>query len=113
MKPEHHNNCSLRRAEKNLSALQDIENIVAKIARIPAKNISSSDKDVMKNLERNLKMVVFGQDQAITTLGSAIKMARSGLGEIQQPVGSFLFAGPTGVAKPKLPDSLQGSWGSS
>lgn len=96
---------------KKSIGVPDIENIVAKIARIPAKNISSSDKDVMKNLERNLKMVVFGQDEAITTLSSAIKMARSGLGEIQQPVGSFLFAGPTGVGKTEITRQLAGIMG--
>jgi len=96
---------------KKSIGVTDIENIVAKIARIPAKNISSSDKDVMKNLERNLKMVVFGQDEAITTLSSAIKMARSGLGEIQQPVGSFLFAGPTGVGKTEITRQLAGIMG--
>jgi ATP-dependent Clp protease ATP-binding subunit ClpA len=85
--------------------------MVAKIARIPAKNITSSDKDVMKNLERNLKMVVFGQDEAINTLSSAIKMARSGLGNIQQPVGSFLFAGPTGVGKTEITKQLAGIMG--
>ena len=98
------------RRKKSIS-VTDIENIVAKIARIPAKNISSSDKDVMKNLERNLKMVVFGQDEAISTLSSAIKMARSGLGEIQQPVGSFLFAGPTGVGKTEITRQLAGIMG--
>ncbi len=96
---------------KKSIGVTDIENIVAKIARIPAKNISSSDKDVMKNLERNLKMVVFGQDEAISTLSSAIKMARSGLGEIQQPVGSFLFAGPTGVGKTEITRQLAGIMG--
>ncbi len=96
---------------KKSIGVTDIENIVAKVARIPAKNISSSDKDVMKNLERNLKMVVFGQDEAISTLSSAIKMARSGLGEIQQPVGSFLFAGPTGVGKTEITRQLAGIMG--
>ncbi len=100
----------ISRRKKSIG-VTDIENIVAKVARIPAKNISSSDKDVMKNLERNLKMVVFGQDEAITTLSSAIKMARSGLGEIQQPVGSFLFAGPTGVGKTEITRQLAGIMG--
>ena len=91
---------------KKLIGVNDIENIVAKVARIPAKNVSTSDKDVMLNLERNLKMVVFGQDEAIDTLASAIKMARSGLGNPQQPIGAFLFAGPTGVGKTEVTRQL-------
>jgi ATP-dependent Clp protease ATP-binding subunit ClpA len=93
------------RRKKTIS-VTDIENIVAKIARIPAKSVSTSDKDTMKNLERNLKMVVFGQDQAIETLASAIKMSRSGLGNMQQPIGAFLFAGPTGVGKTEVTRQL-------
>jgi ATP-dependent Clp protease ATP-binding subunit ClpA len=96
---------------KKTIGVTDIENIVAKIARIPAKNVTSSDKDVMKNLERNLKMVVFGQDLAISTLSTAIKMARSGLGSPQQPVGAFLFAGPTGVGKTEITKQLAGIMG--
>ena len=91
---------------KKTIGVTDIENIVAKVARIPAKNVSTSDKDIMKNLERNLKMVVFGQDEAIATLASAIKMARSGLGNPQQPIGAFLFAGPTGVGKTEVTRQL-------
>ncbi len=82
--------------------ITDVENIVARIARIPPKTISISDKDVLKKLDRNLKMVVFGQNQAIDTLSSAIMMSRSGLGNTQRPVGSFLFAGPTGVGKTEV-----------
>jgi len=96
---------------KKTIGVTDIENIVARIARIPAKNVTSSDKDVMKNLERNLKMVVFGQDEAISTLSTAIKMARSGLGNPQQPVGAFLFAGPTGVGKTEITKQLAGIMG--
>ncbi|MCH8263156.1 MAG: ATP-dependent Clp protease ATP-binding subunit ClpA [Proteobacteria bacterium] len=96
---------------KKTIGVTDIENIVARIARIPAKNVTSSDKDVMKNLERNLKLVVFGQDEAISTLSTAIKMARSGLGNPQQPVGSFLFAGPTGVGKTEITKQLAGIMG--
>jgi len=96
---------------KKTIGVTDIENIVARIARIPAKNVTSSDKDVMKNLERNLKMVVFGQDEAISTLSTAIKMARSGLGNPQQPVGAFLFAGPTGVGKTEVTKQLAGIMG--
>ena len=84
---------------KKTVGVGDIEEIVAKIARIPPKSVSTSDRDVLKNLERDLKMVVFGQDNAISTLAAAIKMTRSGLGNVEKPIGSFLFAGPTGVGK--------------
>ena len=86
--------------------VEDVELIVAKMARIPAKSVSASDRDVLKHLERNLKLVIFGQDQAITALSSAIKMARSGLREEQKPVGSYLFAGPTGVGKTEVTRQL-------
>jgi ATP-dependent Clp protease ATP-binding subunit ClpA len=91
---------------KKTVGVNDIENIVAKVARIPPKTVNSTDKDVMKNLERNLKMVVFGQDNAIETLSSAIKMARTGLGNPQTPIGAFLFAGPTGVGKTEVTRQL-------
>ena len=91
---------------KKTIGVHDIENIVAKVARIPAKTVNSSDKGVMKNLERNLKMVVFGQDQAIETLATAIKTSRSGLGNPQTPIGAFLFAGPTGVGKTEVTRQL-------
>ena len=84
----------------------EIEFIVARMARIPAKQVSASDKDVLRNLDRNLKMVVFGQDEAIDTLSSAIKMARSGLGNPDKPIGCFLFAGPTGVGKTEVTRQL-------
>jgi len=84
----------------------DIENIVARIARIPPKSVSTSDKDVLRNLDRDLKMTVFGQDSAIDTLATAIKMARSGLGNPQKPIGNFLFAGPTGVGKTEVTRQL-------
>ncbi|MFZ9709302.1 MAG: AAA family ATPase, partial [Steroidobacteraceae bacterium] len=83
-----------------------IEEVVARIARIPAKTVSSNDKEVLRNLERNLKLVIFGQDRAVETLSSAIKMARSGLGDTRKPVGSFLFAGPTGVGKTEVTRQL-------
>jgi ATP-dependent Clp protease ATP-binding subunit ClpA len=83
-----------------------IEDVVARIARIPPKTVSSSDRDVLRNLERNLKLVIYGQDRAIETLSSAIKMSRSGLGDQQKPVGSFLFAGPTGVGKTEVTRQL-------
>ena len=84
----------------------DIEEMIAKIARIPSKTVSTSDKDTLKNLERDLKLVVFGQDEAIGTLSSAIKMSRSGLGTDEKPIGSFLFAGPTGVGKTEVSKQL-------
>jgi ATP-dependent Clp protease ATP-binding subunit ClpA len=91
---------------KNLIDVEEIETIVAKMARIPAKQVSSSDKDVLQHLERNLKMVIFGQDPAIETLSSAIKLARSGLANPDKPIGNFLFAGPTGVGKTEVTKQL-------
>ena len=84
----------------------DIEQIIAKMARIPEKSVSASDKEVLKNLGRNLKMVVFGQDKAIETLNDAILLSRSGLGAEAKPIGSFLFAGPTGVGKTEVTQQL-------
>ena len=84
----------------------DIENIVAKMARIPEKSVSSNEKDSLKNLDRNLKLVVFGQDKAIDELSSVIRLSRAGLGNEEQPVGSFLFAGPTGVGKTEITQQL-------
>jgi len=84
----------------------EIEEIVAKVARIPPKTVSTSDREVLQHLERDLKMVVFGQDEAIATLATAIKMARSGLGTTEKPIGSFLFAGPTGVGKTEVTRQL-------
>ena len=83
-----------------------IENVVARIARIPPKNVSLSDRDVLKNLERNLKLTIFGQDKAIEALSASIKMSRSGLGDQRKPVGSFLFSGPTGVGKTEVTRQL-------
>jgi ATP-dependent Clp protease ATP-binding subunit ClpA len=83
-----------------------VENIVAKMARIPPKSVSASDKDVLKTLERDLKLTIFGQDKAIKALSSAIKMSRSGLNEDAKPIGSFLFAGPTGVGKTEVTRQL-------
>jgi len=89
----------------------DIESIVAKMARIPEKSVSSSEKDSLKTLDRNLKMVVFGQDHAIDELTSVIRLSRAGLGNEQKPVGSFLFAGPTGVGKTEVTQQLAKSLG--
>jgi ATP-dependent Clp protease ATP-binding subunit ClpA len=86
--------------------VRHIEDVVARMARIPAKSVSSSDREVLKNLERNLKLVIFGQDKAIEALSAAIKMARSGLGDQRKPTGSFLFAGPTGVGKTEVTRQL-------
>jgi ATP-dependent Clp protease ATP-binding subunit ClpA len=86
--------------------VSDIEQIIAKIARIPEKSVSSSDKEVLKNLGRNLKMVVFGQDKAIDILSDAIQLSRSGLGDETKPIGNFLFAGPTGVGKTEVTQQL-------
>ena len=83
-----------------------IENIIAKMARIPPKSVSASDKDVLKTLERDLKLTIFGQDKAIQALGAAIKMARSGLTDEGKPIGSFLFSGPTGVGKTEVTRQL-------
>jgi len=89
----------------------DIESIVAKMARIPEKSVSSTEKDSLKTLDRNLKMVVFGQDHAIDELTSVIRLSRAGLGNEQKPVGSFLFAGPTGVGKTEVTQQLAKSLG--
>ncbi|MEE8342885.1 MAG: ATP-dependent Clp protease ATP-binding subunit ClpA [Gammaproteobacteria bacterium] len=91
---------------KKTIGVVDIENIVAKMARVPPKSVSSTDKDALRNLARDLKLVVFGQDEAIEVLASAIKMSRSGLGSEERPIGSFLFAGPTGVGKTEVTRQL-------
>ncbi len=93
------------RRKKNIG-VREIENIVASMARIPPKQVSSSDKEQLGKLEQHLKQVIFGQDEAIETLAAAIKMSRSGLGEEHRPIGSFLFAGPTGVGKTELTRQL-------
>ncbi len=91
---------------KRLLDEHDIETIVAHMARIPPKQVSRSDRDALRNLERDLKLTVFGQNEAIDALSSAIKMSRSGLGEEEKPIGSFLFAGPTGVGKTEVTRQL-------
>ncbi len=92
--------------QRKVIGKSDIEDIVARIARIPARNVSHSDRSALKTLERDLKAVVFGQDKAIEALSAAIKMARSGLGHPQKPIGSFLFSGPTGVGKTEVARQL-------
>ena len=91
---------------KTLIGVTEIEEIVAKIARIPAKSVSSNDVDKLANLEKNLKMLVFGQDEAISVLASAIKLSRAGLRDAQKTIGAFLFAGPTGVGKTEVTRQL-------
>ncbi|BBB26290.1 ATP-dependent Clp protease ATP-binding subunit ClpA [Amphritea japonica] len=86
--------------------VREVEVVVAKIARIPAKSVSASDKEQLKKLDSNLKMVVLGQDEAINTLSAAIKLSRAGLNEPNKPVGSFLFSGPTGVGKTEVTTQL-------
>ena len=92
--------------QKKVITNKEIEEIVAKIAKIPPKNISNDDKHALKNLERDLKAVIFGQDKAIENLASAIKMTRSGLGMPNKPIGNFLFSGPTGVGKTEVARQL-------
>ena len=92
--------------QKKVITKHEIEEIVARIARVPAQSVNTDDRTQLKNLERNLKSVVFGQDKAIDALASAIKMARSGLGNPQKPTGCFLFSGPTGVGKTEVARQL-------
>jgi ATP-dependent Clp protease ATP-binding subunit ClpA len=91
---------------KKIISKTEVEEIVAKIARIPPANVSNDDRGKLKTLERDLKNVVFGQDKAIDMLASAVKMARSGLGKGDKPIGSFLFSGPTGVGKTEAAKQL-------
>ncbi|MFE8071625.1 ATP-dependent Clp protease ATP-binding subunit ClpA [Marinobacteraceae bacterium S3BR75-40.1] len=91
---------------KKVIGVSAIEDVVATIARIPPKSVSSNDKDVLRNLERDLKMTVFGQDEAIQSLSTAIKLARAGLKSPEKPEGAFLFAGPTGVGKTEVTRQL-------
>ena len=92
-------------------SVHDVEAIVAKMARIPPKKVSRNDRESLRTLERDLKLVIFGQDPAIETLSSAIKMSRSGLGDPDRPIGCFLFAGPTGVGKTEVTRQLANSLG--
>jgi ATP-dependent Clp protease ATP-binding subunit ClpA len=92
--------------QKKVIGKTEIEEIIAKIARIPPRSVSTDDRSALANLDRDLKAVVFGQDQAIDALAAAIKMARSGLGNPQKPIGNFLFSGPTGVGKTEVARQL-------
>ncbi|MGQ0750305.1 MAG: ATP-dependent Clp protease ATP-binding subunit ClpA [Betaproteobacteria bacterium] len=92
--------------QKRVIGKHEIEDIIAKITRIPAQTVSTDDRNALRNLDRDLKAVVFGQDRAIDALSAAIKMARSGLGNPQKPIGSFLFSGPTGVGKTEVARQL-------
>ncbi len=91
---------------KKVVGVNDIESVIAKIARIPPKTVSSDDKEVLQKLEQNLQMVVFGQDKAISSLATSIKLARAGLKTGDKPIGSFLLAGPTGVGKTEVTRQL-------
>ncbi len=92
--------------QKKVITPREIEDIVAKIARVPAKTVANDERNALKNLDRDLKAVVFGQEKAIDALAAAIKMTRSGLGNPQKPIGSFLFSGPTGVGKTEVARQL-------
>ncbi len=96
---------------KKVIGVGDIETVIAKIARIPPKTVSTDDKNTLKKLEKNLQMVVFGQDEAISSLATSIKLARAGLRSGDKPIGSFLLAGPTGVGKTELTRQLAGLLG--
>ncbi len=91
--------------------LRDVEEMVAKIARIPPKSVSADDKETLRNLERDLKSMVFGQDRAIEALAAAIKLARAGLREPEKPIGNYLFSGPTGVGKTEVARQLAATMG--
>lgn len=91
---------------KKTIGVKEVEAIVAKIARIPPKAISTNDMEVLRNMERDLKLVIYGQDDAVSTLATSIKLARAGLGHEEKPIGSFLFAGPTGVGKTEVTRQL-------
>ncbi|WP_188151391.1 ATP-dependent Clp protease ATP-binding subunit ClpA [Teredinibacter waterburyi] len=96
---------------KKVIGVKDIEQVIAKIARVPAKTVSSSDKELLAKLEDTLRMTVFGQNEAIDAIGSAIKLSRAGLTNHEKPIGSFLFAGPTGVGKTELCKQLAKAMG--
>ncbi len=95
-----------KRRKRKIIGLKDIETIIAKMARVPAKSVSHGDKKSLKTLERDLKTVVFGQDDALRQVAAAIKLARAGLREIEKPIGCYLFSGPTGVGKTEVARQL-------
>jgi len=92
--------------QRKIISKHEIENVIAKAARIPSRSVSNDDRNILKTLSRDLKTMVFGQNKAINALAAAIKMSRSGLGDSQKPVGSFLFSGPTGVGKTEVARQL-------
>ena len=96
---------------RKMVTLRDVEEIVAKIARIPPKSVSADDKETLRNLERDLKSMVFGQDKAIDALSAAIKLSRAGLREMEKPIGNYLFSGPTGVGKTEVAKQLAATLG--
>jgi ATP-dependent Clp protease ATP-binding subunit ClpA len=96
---------------KKTVTLKDVEEVVAKIARIPPKSVSTDDKETLRNLERDLKSMVFGQDRAIEALSAAIKLSRAGLREPEKPIGNYLFSGPTGVGKTEVAKQLSKTLG--
>jgi ATP-dependent Clp protease ATP-binding subunit ClpA len=98
-------------SRKKIIDISDIEKVVAKIARIPERNVSTSDRETLKNLSRDLRMLIFGQDDAIDTLTAAVRLSRSGLRDANKPIGSFLFIGPTGVGKTEVTRQLAKSLG--
>ncbi|MDN3649435.1 ATP-dependent Clp protease ATP-binding subunit ClpA [Reinekea marina] len=101
---------SVSKRKKSIGVV-DVEKVVASIARIPAKSVNKDDKTMLSNLERNLKMTVFGQDDAIENISAAIKLSRAGLKSVDKPIGSFLFSGPTGVGKTEVTKQLAESLG--
>jgi ATP-dependent Clp protease ATP-binding subunit ClpA len=98
-------------SRKKIIEVSDIERVVAKVARIPERNVSTSDRESLRNLVRDLKLLIFGQDEAIETLSSSVRLARSGLRDANKPIGSFLFIGPTGVGKTEVTNHLAKSLG--
>ena len=99
------------KSRKRTVGVKEIENMISDIARIPPKHVSTSDLKSLKTLERDLKMMVFGQDSAITALASSVKMARAGMGNTEKPIASFLFSGPTGVGKTEVTKQLASTLG--
>jgi ATP-dependent Clp protease ATP-binding subunit ClpA len=98
-------------SRKKIIEISDIEKVVAKIARIPERNVSTSDRETLKNLSRDLRMLIYGQEDAIDTLTAAVRLSRSGLRDANKPIGSFLFIGPTGVGKTEVTKQLAKSLG--